>query len=416
MFPLLFLGGNPLNGALGGLACCTMAASTVYALRKKIPHPSEFQIIGCCCLHGGCHSHEKLNLVVEVHEAANIPRGAAVYVYLECGRFDTESSKNNVNPSTLEVPIFERLKIHVRQMDDILTVSLWRKGRISSTLLGAIDLNVLQDIIEKKFPQQEWYHLKKNDKLTVKVRLSFHRLFTNMEENVSPLVEYAMVRAAREAQEKNGDAFPINFESLDEKEKLKFLSRILEGPLNILVGTGWKTCYFKAIERSGYRWKWVYWHNKEGEQKGVQDMFLSRVDRDRDLWSDGLYEFVLRLRAYLEGNPNASQLESLAASHSKLKKNRPKISIKPGLRTLISPTERHKLEESEVQIPKHHQPKALSSMIRLMESYEDEELPSSSEENPLAVLPEKNFASITGEALPLVCENENSSDSLTTMK
>jgi hypothetical protein len=29
---------------------------------------------------------------------------------------------------------------------------------------------------------------------------------------------------------------------------------------------------------------------------GTVDLFLSRVDRDRDIWSDGLYEFIERVR------------------------------------------------------------------------------------------------------------------------
>lgn len=42
----LLMGGNPITGALGGLACCAMMGTAIYAMRKKIPHPSEFAIIG----------------------------------------------------------------------------------------------------------------------------------------------------------------------------------------------------------------------------------------------------------------------------------------------------------------------------------------------------------------------------------
>jgi hypothetical protein len=67
-------------------------------------------------------------------------------------------------------------------------------------------------------------------------------------------------------------------------------------------------------------------------------------------------------------------------------------------------------------MPKYHQPKALSSMVRVMESYEDEgEPPFSSEENTLAALPPKNFVSITDGTLPPASQHENSSDSLTTL-
>lgn len=235
--PNLLLGANPLTGAVGGLACCAVAVSAIYAMRKKIPHPTECGAIGWCYLRGGCHRHSKFNLVVEGHEAGNVPKGSNVYLYIECGRFDRQSQDNPVDGKTLEVPIFERLNIHVRQMDDVLRVSLWRTGALTSTLLGELDLDVVADIIEKDYPQLQWYTLKKEGKGTVKMRLSFHRLDTDLAAGVSPLIQQALIHAAREAAAK-GEPLRESFDALDDKGKLRFLARVLEGPLRLMGVTG----------------------------------------------------------------------------------------------------------------------------------------------------------------------------------
>lgn len=42
------------------------------------------------------------------------------------------------------------------------------------------------------------------------------------------------------------------------------------------------------------------------DMMGVHDLFFKRVDRDRNLWSDGLFEFIEKLREYLEKHPEAT--------------------------------------------------------------------------------------------------------------
>ena len=51
---------------------------------------------------------------------------------------------------------------------------------------------------------------------------------------------------------------------------------------------------------------YVRYHNHQG----VHDLFFRRVDRDRNLWSDGLYEFIERLREYLEKSPGLPAAEA----------------------------------------------------------------------------------------------------------
>ena len=51
---------------------------------------------------------------------------------------------------------------------------------------------------------------------------------------------------------------------------------------------------------------YVRYHNYQG----VHDLFFRRVDRDRNLWSNGLYEFIERLREYLEKSPDLPAAEA----------------------------------------------------------------------------------------------------------
>lgn len=47
-------------------------------------------------------------------------------------------------------------------------------------------------------------------------------------------------------------------------------------------------------------------------------MFFKRVDRDRNLWSDGLYEFIEKLREYLEKNPDGGAAKAFLEKKMKL--------------------------------------------------------------------------------------------------
>lgn len=122
----MLMGGGPLGAIAGVCASAVVAAGALWAMRRKIPHPTEFGCIGecvcvcigsvlshiprshyspsslyprpgCCYLRGGCHTHEAVNLIVEVHQAENIPPGGNVYFYAEAGRFDCQTSGGTRN-------------------------------------------------------------------------------------------------------------------------------------------------------------------------------------------------------------------------------------------------------------------------------------------------------------------------------
>lgn len=334
--------GSPLAGAAGAagtVGVCAALGAAVYAFRKRIPHPTEFALIGCCFLRGGCHEHEAMNIIIEVHDAENVPIGGAVYAYAEAGRFDVQSGSAKVKDKRAE--IFERMNLHVRQKDPDLTLSLWQKGLVGSVSLGTVKLNLVRDIINRDWPQEQWYTIEKDGRMTCRVKLSFHRVDAY---NATPLLEYALIKANRAALER-GEPVPaqIDFESLEPTEQLNFLSSVLEGPLKVMGSFGWKSLYFKPTCKTPGRWFWRGWKDKQeavgnvkkptmsiplfavtkvvSDKRNRQQFIVSwrhsdgsdetllfnRVDRDRDIWSEGLYEFVKRLHIYLETEQSVTQ-------------------------------------------------------------------------------------------------------------
>eukprot|EP00917_Polyrhabdina_sp_WS-2016_P024595 GHVP01053168.1.p1 GENE.GHVP01053168.1~~GHVP01053168.1.p1 ORF type:complete len:189 (+),score=23.77 GHVP01053168.1:477-1043(+) len=160
------------------------------------------------------------------------------------------------------------------------------------------------------------YTLKRDGKNSVKIQMSFLRVDSDIEEQTNSLIEQAVVAAQMEAT-KNGEKFILDLDSMTDKERIVFFSRILEGRL-------------KMNQGSGGRWTWAYWSSKSAflsgekaigeipllaistvlpdnndrhqfyvkyyDNKGPRDVFFRRVDRDRNLWSDGLYEFIEKVR------------------------------------------------------------------------------------------------------------------------
>ncbi|OEH76034.1 hypothetical protein cyc_01372 [Cyclospora cayetanensis] len=226
---------------------------------QAIPHPSECYLLGLCFRKLGCHDHDKFDMLVE-----------------------------------------ERLTLHVRQCER-------------------------------------------------EIQLSFHRLDTanvNLGEyQMSPLIHQALLHAQYEA-EGRGEPLKIDINSMSDLQRLRFFSKVLEGPLKLMssIGGSWIPLYFKATERRNGKWEWQYWDSKEeclsGAKKkggysflaislvlpdkydrntfymryhnhqGVHDLFFRRVDRDRNLWSNGLYEFIEKLREYLEKSPELPAAEA----------------------------------------------------------------------------------------------------------
>eukprot|EP01068_Selenidium_serpulae_P015191 Selendium_serpulae@DN6184_c0_g2_i2.p1 len=111
------------------------------------------------------------------------------------------------------------------------------------------------------FPLRKWYQLKLMGRNTQSLQLSFRKI-PDMGGDVSPLMAQALIQAQYDA-EAEGKHVDVNLMSMDEKERLKFFSRVLEGPLMRMTSVGgWQENYFKAVEVRSNIWEWRYWKSK----------------------------------------------------------------------------------------------------------------------------------------------------------
>lgn len=84
------------------------------------------------------------------------------------------------------------------------------------------------------------------------------------EYQLSPLLHQALLHAQYEA-ESRGDTLRIDFRNFSDLQKLRFFSKVLEGPLKKMggIGAGWQPIYVKAVEKKSGKWEWRYWRSKE---------------------------------------------------------------------------------------------------------------------------------------------------------
>lgn len=305
----------------------------------------------------GCHDHDKFDALVEVHEIHNLTESGKFFVEVHAGRCEERTGVCSAKKGRVEIQ--ERVSIHVRQADKILTVRVKKKGLTSTEDIGDAIIGVKSDLIDGAFPKRQAFLCQKDGKTTCKVVLSFHRLdAANLslgDFQMTPLLHQALLHAQSEA-EARGETLKVDILNMTEIERLRFLSQVLEGPLKQMssIGGAWKSLYFRAAERRNGKWEWQYWSSKDdcmsGVKKrgaysfmaislvlpdkhdrhcfyiryhdsgGVHDLFFKRVDRDRNLWSDGLFEFIEKLREYLEKHPEASMPGRGSSSSRKEKK------------------------------------------------------------------------------------------------
>lgn len=81
---------------------------------------------------------------------------------------------------------------------------------------------------------------------------------------MSPLLHQALLHAQYEAEAK-GETLNVDLLNMTDIERLRFLSKVLEGPLKQMssIGGAWKNFYFRAVERKNGKWEWQYWDSKD---------------------------------------------------------------------------------------------------------------------------------------------------------
>ncbi|KAL8451852.1 hypothetical protein Emed_001732 [Eimeria media] len=199
----------------------------------------------------------------------------------------------------------------------------------------------------------------------VKALLSFHYMDPSLPTAQSPLLQQAVLLAQQEAEAKK-EPLNLDLASMGEKQRLVFFSKVLEGPLQRMAASGsaWTDLYFKAVETAKDKWEWCCWSSRQAcysdaavvasypflaislvlpdksdknvfyvryhEKYKQHDLFFKRVDRSRDLWSDGLFEFIDKLRAYLDLCATATDdVPRMKLNDKKPKKSKRKPSASP---------------------------------------------------------------------------------------
>ncbi|CEM10404.1 unnamed protein product [Vitrella brassicaformis CCMP3155] len=332
MATLAFRMACPCLAAVGdavGSVGCLIAAAAVFALLwtliANMPHPSECRCIGDLYIKAGWHKHYPFNMVVEVHHGEQYPTKGSHFLLFRCGR---NSERTTADP---KCQWHQRLKFHVRQCDKKLKIFFMTAGTIKNTEVPSLELDIDDDLCEQNFPKQRAYQFKgKDNRNAGKAKLSFIKIEGEIPSEATPLMQQAMLRAQIDAGESD-EPLNLDLEKMTETDKLRLCARCITGPLEKMAAFGsWRPVFVKAQEAKAAKWELAYWdsqescrqgqeklgsipfiavskvvvdpsdrhsffiqyHEKSGNQVVVRDWCLKRVDRDRDLWVDGLYEFI----------------------------------------------------------------------------------------------------------------------------
>ncbi|KAH0477959.1 MAG: uncharacterized protein KVP18_001269 [Porospora cf. gigantea A] len=328
----MFLPGLLPGGGL--LVITTMLASAaafIVLMWRRIPHPAEYECIGRPLRMTGIHKHLPYDLIFEIaFVKLSAMKTADYYITIECGRFDVSTQVTTLDVDG-KANFFERLTIRLRQMDDHVKLTLFRRGvmGLSNTLVGTMQFNWEPDLAPDAFPRDKSYHWTKDGKRSVDtVVMSLMKVSALNQKPANAVDQLAVIEARKRGKD---------ISSLDEvppQERLQLYANCIEGPLEVLRPLKPpKAFYFKAQRLKSGKYSWMMYADREAAEAktqhldqvpllsislvladpanrhqfyvkyltkdGVKELFLKRIDRDRDLWSEGLYGFIEKYREVL---------------------------------------------------------------------------------------------------------------------
>ncbi|OII73107.1 uncharacterized protein cubi_02338 [Cryptosporidium ubiquitum] len=330
-----------------GILCCAAFGGLLLIFRKYIPHPSEFFPFSWFFLKFGIHKHENFNLLLDILEGGDIPEPGKYSIRIKCGREVDDSSittcsedvnkmANNLKKS-FKCCWKEKCIIFVRQRENYLFIELISHGTFTSSVVGECRISIM-DIIDAKFPKKVTYSIQKDRKVAAKLLLSFYRISANIiVDDTNPVLFQAMINLQTDADISGNKSIYADFDKMSEKEQLVFFSKALQGNLYYLENGNkdkLRMFYFRAVEVTFNRWEWCYWASEGDYLKGssrlggypflamsvvipdktdrdqiyikyhdlygIHDLFFKTIEIDRDVWSEAIYEFIERLRSYLD--------------------------------------------------------------------------------------------------------------------
>ncbi|ORM42347.1 uncharacterized protein BXIN_1135 [Babesia sp. Xinjiang] len=334
------------------VGCCAIAATSYLANNiSKIPHPSECGCIGGIYRIVGLHSHDPFDIILEIHEAHSGIDSGKYYVEVEAGRKTYRTQTVSAKDGQLHV--HEKLRVHVRQCDDAIFVKLYKQQLMRDHLCGELKLSATHDLMAEKPAKRRWFTMVHENHSATRMKVSIYRMSEEVAaRELSPLMLQAIIEAEQDGKSIEEDLIE-ELERMDDYAKLRFYSKVISGPLKKMntFGRKWTTLYFKPLEISNGNWEWCAWNTREDYDAGLEAIetypFLSisvvvadptnsncfyvkyhkdggdfgllfkRVDRNRDVWADSLYEFIERTREIYFKNPNKGKLK---ISHKNVKR------------------------------------------------------------------------------------------------
>ncbi|CDR97233.1 hypothetical protein, conserved [Babesia bigemina] len=343
---------DPQTVGCCAIGCCGVAAASYVSNNlAKIPHPSECGCIGSLYRITGLHSHDSFDFILEIHEAVGGVGSGNYFFEVEAGRMKYRTQTLPAKDGQLQV--HEKLKVHVRQCDDTVVVNLYRSQLLRSDQCGELKFSVEQDLMAPKPAKRRWFTMVHQNRTATRVKVSIYCMSDEMaSRNLSALTLQAIVESQQDGSNLEEELVE-ELENMDDYAKLRFYSKVLSGPLKKMntFGQKWTTYYFKPLEISAGNWEWCVWNSIEDYNAGLEaieaypflamsvvladptnaacfyvkyhkdgndfGILLKRIDRNRDLWSDSLYEFIEKTREVYFRTPNK---ERIKISHKKIKR------------------------------------------------------------------------------------------------
>ncbi|AFZ79088.1 hypothetical protein BEWA_019330 [Theileria equi strain WA] len=239
----------------------------------------------------------------------------------------------------------QKVNVHIRQCDDKIDISLCKKGRWSYTSCGTVTISVEEEILAQNVPKRRTYTLVHDNKSASKLAMTIYKMDENIATmEITPLTLQVLIQSQLEGNVLEEEMLR-GLEEMSDTERLRYFAIVISGPLKKMnsIGKKWTEYFFKPLEISPGYWEWCYWkslekyesgeeclggfsflaisvivpdpkerrnfyiryHNEDGEH----GMIFKRVDRDRNVWTDGLFEFVERVREVYLKNPKFRNLK-----------------------------------------------------------------------------------------------------------
>lgn len=333
----------PMYGMMRDCALCVMAFACLGYMYSKVCACSV-RDMKCCSrllLKTGWDKFETFHMVVTIHAVKDLQPGRK-FIRVEAGSQSFDTTEQQGANAQWE----ESQKIKVPQGTSSIEIKVMRPGTFKDKTAGTVKLRVLDDIMggEKakaggKFPSKRWYILlNSKGRGEGSVKLSFLKTgaaSADGDEKQAPMLGGEDMNPIAQAHLMQAASSLGRGASVTGAKRVQVFAKACEGYLRKANAWGnFDTKYFKAVRIKTGKWFLCWWSDKAQADKkppekpegqiaipaitqvmnhpqerhdfilryknrdgSVKDLFLQRVDLDRNIWVELLNAFVQELRA-----------------------------------------------------------------------------------------------------------------------